>query len=145
MIVADTNVVSEFMRESPDAAVMPWAASLAAGEVALTVITVEEIERGLAGLPVGQRRRDLEGSWDRLLTLYADRVLAYDVGAAHATAKILVSRASIGAPMSLADAQIAGICVARHCELATRNVRDFRGIENLVVRNPFEPGPRLAL
>ncbi len=138
MIVADTNVVSEFMREHPEPSVMGWAGTLAAGDLAITVITVEEIERGIAGIPVGRRRRDLEGRWHQLLDAYADSVLTYDVPAAHATAQILVNRASAGSPMSLADAQIAGICISQQCELATRNVRDFQGIDGLAVLNPFD-------
>ena len=40
--------------------------------------------------------------------------------------------------MSLADAQIAGICSARGWTLATRNVRDFERVANLAVVNPFQ-------
>jgi hypothetical protein len=109
-----------------------------AGDLAITVITVEEIERVLAGIPVGRRRRDLEGRWHQLLDAYADSVLTYDVPAALATAQILVNRASAGSPMSLADAQIAGICLSQQCELATRNVRDLQGIDGLGVLNPFD-------
>ena len=138
MIVADTNVVSEFMREHPEPSVMGWAGTLAAGDLAITVITVEEIERGIAGIPVGRRRRDLEGRWHQLLDAYADSVLAYDVPAAHETAQILVNRASAGSPMSLADAQIAAICLSQQCQLATRTVRDFQGIDELAVLNPFD-------
>jgi predicted nucleic acid-binding protein len=138
LIVADTNVVSEFMREHPEPSVTGWAGTLAAGDLAITVITVEEIERGLAGIPVGRRRRDLEGRWHQLLDAYADSVLIYDVPAAHPTAQILVNRASAGSPMGLADAQIAGICLSQQCELATRNVRDFQGVDELAVLNPFD-------
>jgi len=39
--------------------------------------------------------------------------------------------------MSLADAQIAGICSARGWTLGTRNVRDVERVPNLAVVNPF--------
>lgn len=137
MIVADTNVVSEFMREQPHPAVTAWAEGIGAADLTISVVTVEEIERGLAALPGGRRRRDLERRWNQLLDAYADTVLTYDVTAARATARILAGRASAGAPMGLADAEIAGICVAMQCQLATRNVRDFAGIAGLTVVNPF--------
>ena len=47
MIVADTDVVSEFMRERPDRSVEAWARGLGVGDLAISVITVEEIERGI--------------------------------------------------------------------------------------------------
>jgi predicted nucleic acid-binding protein len=40
--------------------------------------------------------------------------------------------------MSLADAQIAGICLAGGYALATRNVGDFANTSGLTVINPFE-------
>lgn len=40
--------------------------------------------------------------------------------------------------MSLTDAQIAGICLSRHRELATRNDREFHDIDGLNVINPFD-------
>lgn len=39
--------------------------------------------------------------------------------------------------MSLADEQIAGICLAEGARLATRNVRDFEHVEGLDLLNPF--------
>jgi len=75
LIVADTNVVSEFMRERPDPSVAAWAAALKAGDLTISVITVEEIERGLAGLSAGRRRRELERRWRQLVDAYAHRSL----------------------------------------------------------------------
>jgi predicted nucleic acid-binding protein len=39
--------------------------------------------------------------------------------------------------MSLADAQIAGTCLAHGHRLATRNVRDFDFVPGLTVIDPF--------
>lgn len=40
--------------------------------------------------------------------------------------------------MSLADAQIAGSCLANGSTLATRNVRDFDHVEGLTLLSPFD-------
>lgn len=138
MILADTNIVSEFMRDSPDPAVLAWAESLAASELSICVVTVEEIERGLRRLPAGRRRRDLEHRWIRLVDAFADTIAVYDVPAARATATTLVAAESNGRPMGLADAQIAGICLSQGHELATRNERDFATVTDLTVINPFK-------
>ncbi|GAA4406235.1 type II toxin-antitoxin system VapC family toxin [Fodinibacter luteus] len=137
MIIADTNVVSEFMKDTPDPVVVEWAESIDASELTICVVTVEEIERGLGRLPDGRRRRDLEQRWSRLLEEYAESVVVYDVLAARKTAAILVAAEGDGRPIALADAQIAGICLADGYELATRNVRDFSATAGLPVIDPF--------
>ena len=138
MIVADTNVVSEFMKPAPDPVVLAWATDLAPVDLAICVVTVEEIERGLGLLPAGRRRIDLGERWTTLVDTFADAIMVYDLPAARRTASILVAAHSAGRPMSLADAQIAGICVAGGHVLATRNVRDFAGVDGLSLTNPFE-------
>lgn len=58
MIIADTNVVSEFMKDVPDPTVLTWAEGIDSASLGITVVTVEEIERGLGQLPQGRRRQD---------------------------------------------------------------------------------------
>ena len=137
MIIADTDVVSEFMKDQPDRTVLAWAERFDATDLSICVVSVEEIERGLGRLPGGKRRRDLEQRWHALLNAFSDTIAVYDLAAARATAKILVDAEAGGHPMPLADAQIAGICVARECRLATRNLRDFEHISELSLLNPF--------
>lgn len=137
MIIADTNVVSEFMRDTPDPVVLAWAQSIDASDLTICVVTVEEIERGLGRLADGRRRRDLEQRWDRLLDTFAESVVPYDLPAARETAAVLVAAESSGRPMALADAQIAGICLAHGHELATRNMKDFSNTAGLTAIDPF--------
>jgi predicted nucleic acid-binding protein len=138
VIIADTNVVSEFMRETPDATVLAWGQTINPAELTICVVTVEEVEHGLGRLPRGRRRRNLEQRWNALMGDFADAVAVYDLPAAHRTATLLVSVEASGRQMSLADAQIAGICLAGGYELATRNVSDFSSAPGLSVINPFE-------
>ncbi|HQZ00966.1 MAG TPA: type II toxin-antitoxin system VapC family toxin [Propionicimonas sp.] len=137
MIVADTNVVSEFMRDEPDAGVMSWAGSLGPSDLTICVVTVEEIERGIGRLPVGKRRRLLDQRWQGQVTAFREAILVYDLEAAKQTARVVIVTEAAGRPMSLADAQIAGICLAGGHQLATRNVRDFEAVADLAVINPF--------
>ena len=138
MIIADTNVVSEFMRDDPDPVVIAWARTVAPADLSICVVTVEEIERGLGLLPAGRRRRDLEGRWRDLVDTFSDAVVVYDLPAAPETAAILVAAQAAGRPMSLADAQIAGICRSGGHELATRNIDDFATVSGLALINPFQ-------
>lgn len=141
MIIADTNVVSEFMRDTPQEAVLAWAQKIDPAELTICVVTVEEIERGLGRMPTGRRRLQLESRWHRLVDTFAETIAVYDLPAARETARILVAAQDSGQPMSLADAQIAGICLAGDAQLATRNVRDFADTDRLTIINPFQSGP----
>jgi len=138
VIIADTNVVSEFMKDKPDTTVLAWAQGLDAADLTICVVTVEEIERGLGRLPEGKRRRNIEQRWHKLVDAFSDTIAVYDVAAARATAEILVGAEAGGHPIGLADAQIAGICVVSGSVLATRNVRDFDRVAALNIVNPFE-------
>ena len=138
MIIADTNIASAFMRDTPEPRVLAWAQSIGAADLAISVVTVEEIDRGLGRLPKGRRRKNLERRWTRLLDAFADTIAIYDVTAARATARLLVAGMDQGRQMSLADAQIAGICLAHEATLATRNIKDFSHVSDLTVTNPFD-------
>lgn len=138
MIIADTNVVSEFMTDTPDPAVLAWAQSIEPSDLTICVVTVEEIERGLGRLAEGRQRRDLEQRWTRLLDSFAETIAVYDVAAARQTAAILVAAHGSGRPMALADAQIAGICLAAGSVLATRNFKDFKNVGDLTLIDPFD-------
>jgi len=137
VIIADTNVVSEFMKDSPDRTVLAWARGIGPADLTICVVTVEEIERGLGRLPQGRRRRDLEQRWSQLLGAFVEAIAVYDLPAARQTASVLVASEKRGRPMSLADAQIAGICLAGGYTLATRNVSDFSTTTDLTIINPF--------
>lgn len=148
MIVADTNVVSEFMRPEPSRRALSWAESVPAGELALSVVSVQEIEYGIARLPAGRRRERLERAWQRLLSQFERSLISYDRASASATARVLAHSRAAGRPMSLGDAQIAGTCLAHDCTLATRNTQDFDVLAELAVIDPFaeavvdgRPGP----
>lgn len=133
MILADTNVVSELMRDRPDPKVLGWARALDPAELTICVVTVEEIERGLGRLPEGRRGRELETRWSRQVEAFADTIAVYDLDAA----RIIIHAEQSGRPMSLADAQIGGICLSRNWQVATRNRRDFVQVPGLTMMNPF--------
>ena len=58
MIVLDTNVVSEFMRVTPDRKVVAWLESLPSADIWTTTITVFEIQYVLSILPEGVKLFD---------------------------------------------------------------------------------------
>ena len=129
MIVLDTNVVSELMRDGPQQAVRAWFRAQSASSLFVTTVTEAEILTGIALLPDGRRKNGLAESADRVFTvLFAGRILVFDSDAANIYAEIFAQRHAAGRPISQADCQIAAIACSREASIATRNVTDFEGI-----------------
>ena len=59
MIVLDTDVVSELMRDNPWPAVLAWVNDQLVHNLFVTAVTEAEIRAGIAFLPEGKRRRGL--------------------------------------------------------------------------------------
>jgi predicted nucleic acid-binding protein len=125
MIVLDTNVLSEAMRPSPDPAVARWMVRERGRGLFTTAVSEGEIIYGIAILPGGRRRRDLEAAAQRILALFAGRILPFDSLAAREFAAIVADRRRLGRPIEGFDAQIAAITRAHGMSLATRNSQDF--------------------
>jgi predicted nucleic acid-binding protein len=134
VIILDTNVLGALMRSVPDAAVVRWLDRQPAESVWITSITLFETRFGLALLPSGRRRQRLESEFDRLLQEdLENRVLDFDSAAAVEAASLAAARQKSGRPVDMRDTQIAGITLARHATLATRNVRHFADLEISIV------------
>jgi predicted nucleic acid-binding protein len=134
VIILDTNVLSALMRTTPDAAVVTWLDGQPAESVWTTSVTVFEACCGLALLPRGRRRRALEAAFVRLLEDdLENRVLDFDVAAATSAASLAGDLQRAGRPLDMRDTLIAGIALARHGTLATRNVRHFADLKVPVV------------
>lgn len=126
MIVLDTNVVSELMRQDPDDRVVQWVDRYPADEVFITAVTAAELSYGVARLPAGQRKNILAAMVSELLTEdLSGQILPFDGEAAEFYARIASGREDLGRPISMADAQIAAICRRYAACLATRNTKDF--------------------
>ena len=138
MIILDTNVLSALMRSAPDPEVVAWLDRQAPESLWITSITVFEARFGLALLASGRRRRALERAFALLLEEdLENRVLDFDVAAASAAAELGAARQQAGRPVDMRDTQIAGIALARHATLATRNIRHFEDLSVPVI-NPWE-------
>ena len=129
MVVLDTNVVSELMRDDPHADVLGWLDDRPTRELFVTAVTEAEVRAGIALLPAGRRRRAIAAAADRAFGgLFAGRVLPFDSPAARAYAEIAAARRAAGRPVSQADGQIAAIARSRGMAVATRNIGDFDDI-----------------
>jgi hypothetical protein len=137
MIILDTNVLSALMQQQLDPAVVNWLDAQAAEAIWISIITLFEARYGLALLPDSQRKTQLQQRFEQLVkTDLGNRVLVFDVRAAHLAAQLAAERKNRGRPVDMRDTFIAGIALAQSATLATRNTRHFDDLATLVI-NPW--------
>lgn len=130
----DTNVLSELRKARGNPAVKDWVSRQPAVDLAISVITVIEIETGIKQTA----RRDAKQAallerWftHSVLTGFANRILPLDLSAARHVAALYVPD-----PAPQHDALIAGTALAHSLIVVTRNTADFEHA-GLTVVNPW--------
>jgi predicted nucleic acid-binding protein len=94
----------------------------------LSAVTVAELPAGVALLPAGKRRANLQESLEtKVLPLFTGRVLHFDLGCTQAYAELRAKARASGLAISSADGYIAAIAAANGLVVATRDTRPFEG------------------
>lgn len=135
----DTNCISEAVRVRPDPNVENWVRAAEQELLYLSVLTLGEIRKGLAGLAQGKRRTRLE-TWleVELQFRFSGRILPIDVGVADRWGLLEADAKRKGKPLSTIDGLLAATAVHHNLTIVTRNVGDFNGL-SVPVLNPWEP------
>lgn len=134
MIIIDTNIISEMMRDDPDGKVAAWIEGV--GRLHTTAVTLAEIDSGIARLPEGIRRDRLAATAAVVFADFDDVILPFDARAARRYGGIVAGRERAGRPIAAAAAQIASICASRQATLATRDTADFEATD-ISLLNPW--------
>ena len=138
MIVLDTNVISEPLRQAPESRVIEWIDEQPVETLYLSAITVAELRFGVASLPAGKRRDRLQESLEkRALPLFAGRVLPFDMSASQSYGELMAKARTAGLAIGTADGYIAAIAAANGMMVATRDVSPFEAF-GVAVINPWE-------
>lgn len=132
--VLDTDILS--LLQDRDTTVTARVASYRPEELAITVISVEEQLSGwYRRLRRAKKPVDLARIYDRLTatltTLSRLRILSFSEPAIHRYKNLQSQRLNVGRM----DLRIAAIALEHQASVATRNVRDFRRIPDLVVED----------
>lgn len=126
MIVLDTSVISELLRQRPEKRVMDWLAAQPRTSLFTTAVTRCEVLLGVRLMPQGKRRKAHAAATQAIFDEdFAGRVLPFGDEDADLYAQIGAARRLAGKPISQFDAMIAAIACANGATLATRNVTDF--------------------
>jgi predicted nucleic acid-binding protein len=152
MVILDTNVLSELRRPRPDLRVLAWLDAAPEDDIVVAVPTVTEIERGIALLePKSPADAKAIAGWlDGVLA--TRRVLPMDAVAARFLGRMVavpdlhdlaITHSRASRPQLGADLAIAAIALGQGAAVATRNLRDFRRIQQhfpaLRLVDPFGP------
>jgi toxin FitB len=130
----DTNVLSETRKPQPAAGVADWIAATPPDRMHVSVLTLGEIEQGIARV---RSRGDLQQAaalerWLREVeTGFEDRVLPVTLPVAAAWGRQQYSQ-----PLPVIDALIAATARVHGLTVVTRNVQDF-DLAGVRVLNPF--------
>jgi predicted nucleic acid-binding protein len=137
MIILDTNVLSALMRRIPDNHVIAWLDKQPRTSIWTTSVTILEIRFGLQTMPVGKRRAALMRTFETVLAdKIGRRIAPFDMAAAQQAGDLMAVRYKQGRPGEMRDTMIAGIVLACHATLATRNTSHFEDL-SLPFINPW--------
>ena len=133
IVLADTNVISEFVKKTPDPNVMRWLQTVQS--LAISAVTLEEAHFGLAWQPNARK-----------LALF--NALVESLHAVYPVTPTIAQRGGVlrgqfqaqGIVRSAPDMLIAATAMEHQVVLATRNIRDFLGCGVQVI-NPFVLAP----
>jgi hypothetical protein len=133
----DTMVVSEPAKPRPDPRVLAWLESQDPWELAVSVLTLGEIQRGVERMADGQGKAELLDWLARALPAqFGDRVLAVDAGVALAWGTLTTESERMGRPLHVVDGLLLATASVHGLTLVSRNVNDLdrRGVP---VLNPW--------
>lgn len=133
----DTCVLSELTRPTPDRHVAAWLDDQDAESLYLSVLTVGEIEKGVAAVPRGRKKRSLTSWLASLRSRYAERLLPVDTAVAAIWGRTTAAAERRGRRLDVVDGLIAATALHHGLSVVTRNVADFDA-SGATLLNPWE-------
>jgi toxin FitB len=132
--ILDTNVISETRKPRPNSQVMAFLKSNIAQATCISVMTLGELHKGVRV----KARTDPSGAeelslWiDELEFEFLERILPVDAGVSRIWGELSADRSR-----GVIDTLLAATALANGLTLVTRNTKDFRGIDTLLLLNPW--------
>lgn len=119
----DTNVVSEGIRARPNADVLAWMSHQSESDVAISVVTLAELQYGASHVAPSDRRRTIERWLESEVSQRTILALTLDVLADWLSLARQLDAS--GRPQSAPDLLIAATARVHSLVLVTRNLRNF--------------------
>ena len=124
----DTNVISEYLKKTPNQKVLNWLDAQIEESLFISVLTVGEIEKGIAKIIDPARRAKYEIFLDNLILRFGDRILPVSLEAGRKWGDLTGRLEKTGRVLPTVDALLAStVLVAGDLTIVTRNGNDFAG------------------
>jgi predicted nucleic acid-binding protein len=123
----DTCAISELAKAAPNAGVVKWLEERDEESIFLSVLTLGEIQKGVAKLPSGKRKDAIQRWLDvELRPRFSERLLAIDEEVALTWGLIQGEAERRGKPIPTIDGLIGATAIAKNLIVVTRDDRDIR-------------------
>jgi predicted nucleic acid-binding protein len=134
----DTNCISEVVRRKPEPRLLQWMEAADESLLYLSVLTLGEIRKGVAGLPQSRRRTHLE-TWLELelQARFAGRILLIDAAVSDRWGLLAAEAKRKGRPLSAVDGLLAATALQWNLTIVSRNVGDFENTPAQIL-SPWE-------
>ncbi|MGD0297519.1 MAG: type II toxin-antitoxin system VapC family toxin [Bryobacteraceae bacterium] len=134
----DTNCISELVRPKPEPRVLEWMEAVDETLLYLSVLTMGEIRKGLAGLAQSKRRSLLENWLEvELQPRFSGRIVPIDTAIADRWGLLTAEAKRNGKPLSIIDGLLAATALHHNLTVVSRNISDFANT-HVPVLNPWE-------
>jgi len=134
----DTNCISEIVRPKPEPRVIEWMEAADENLLYLSVLTLGEIRRSVAGLPHGLRKTRLE-AWLEvdLPERFEGRIVSIDRTIADGWGLLAADARREGKGLSVVDGLLAATALHYDLTLVSRNTLDFH-VTHARLLNPWQ-------
>lgn len=122
----DTNVLSEFTKPTVNPGLLDWLRRNDEDLMAISVVSVGEIQKGISRMPDGRRRLDLQRWLDeQLIPRFEHRILPIELENMLRWGRLMGDAMTQGQPLPAVDTLLASVALDRNLILVSRNERDF--------------------
>jgi len=124
----DTNVLSELVRPAPDVRVVAWVDAQSPLDLAISVLTLGKLTKGVGEMAAGRRRDTLE-RWVavELAGQFRGRVLPISDAVAAAWGRLAAEARRTGRVLPVIDGLLLATAHVHQLTLVTRNTEDCAG------------------
>jgi predicted nucleic acid-binding protein len=136
--LADTNLLSELLKTRPNPGVMRWLLSVDENDIAISVITLGELQRGASRLRPGDQQTRLQTWIDSyIIPRFSGRFIGLGIDEMLEWGNRYGLFERQGRPRSVLDSLLAVTALTNNLAVVSRNVRDVDdwGVE---VINPWD-------
>jgi toxin FitB len=138
LVILDTNVISELTHLEANPKIVAWVDKFDHEELYTTAVTKAEILYGLAAMPAGRRKFEIEETYRNLFKMwFLGRILPFDNDCSIHFAWLAAAAMNRGGTYCTADLQISAIATLHGLDIATRDTRGFEH-EDLRLIDPWE-------